>query len=251
MTDWAGPRHAFRIIHPELTIAAGPIDGPPTISQIAQSRIFLVDDHPLVREWVAGLVAKEPDLAICGHAADAPATLAAFARDRPDLVLIDLSLNGSSGMDLIRDLHAQFPSVQFMVLSMHEESSIAERAFRAGARGYVLKRESTMHVIDGMRSVLAGRFYVSPTLMSALAGRMLGGVNRPAGSPVETLSARELEVFQLRGEGRMTKEIAQQLRVSVKTVESYEARIKEKLGVQTAAELMREAVRWYDRTHGF
>lgn len=203
-----------------------------------------------MREWVASLVAKESDLVICGHAEDAATTLAEVSRVRPDLALIDLSLNGSSGMDLIRDLHARFPSVRIMVLSMHEELSIAERAFRAGARGYLLKRESTARVIEAIRAVLAEKFYMSPSLMSALTARMLGGATRPAGSPVDALSAREIEVFHLRGEGRMTKEIGQHLRVSVKTVESYEARIKEKLGLQNAAELMREAVRWHDRKHG-
>jgi DNA-binding NarL/FixJ family response regulator len=215
----------------------------------ARRRVFIVDDHPLVREWLASLVARESDLAICGQAEDADSALAAVALARPELIVVDLSLNRSSGMELIKDLHAQLPSAQILVLSMHEEASIAERALRAGARGYILKGESSTRVIEAIRSVLAGQFYVSPGLMSQLAGRLFGGTVRPNGSPVETLSDREMEVFQLRGRGRVTKEIAEHLRVSIKTVETYEARIKEKLGLRNAGELVREAVRWHDQKH--
>ncbi len=212
-------------------------------------RVLIVDDHPLVREWVAGLIEREADLMICGHAEDAQSALAAVVKAKPDLIVIDLSLNRSSGLVLIKDLHAQFPAIQILVLSMHEEPSIAERALRAGARGYILKRESTTRVIEGIRAVLAGQIYLSPSLMSALAGRLLGSGPRADGTPEEVLSDQEMEVFLLRGEGRVTKEIGLHLKVSVKTVESYEARIKEKLGLATAGELVREAVRWHDRKH--
>jgi DNA-binding NarL/FixJ family response regulator len=215
----------------------------------ARWRIFIVDDHPLVREWLAGLVAREPDLVICGQAEDAPTALVSVALAQPDLIVVDLSLNRSSGMELIKDLRAQFPAAQILVLSMHEEASIAERALRAGARGYILKGESATRVIEAIRSVLAGQFYVSARLMSQLAGLLFSGAARPGASPVDLLSDREIEVFQLRGQGRAAKEIAEQLKVSVKTVETYEARIKEKLGLRTAGELMREAVRWHDRKH--
>jgi DNA-binding NarL/FixJ family response regulator len=213
-------------------------------------RVFIVDDHPLVREWLASLVAREADLVICGQAEDAATALASVPLARPDLIVVDLSLNRSSGMELIKDLRAQASTAQILVLSMHEEANIAERALRAGARGYILKGETASQVIDAIRAVLAGQFYVSASLMSQLAGLLFSGTARSTGSPVETLSDREIEVFQLRGQGRVTKEIAEQLKVSVKTVETYEARIKEKLGLRTAGELVREAVRWHDRKHG-
>jgi DNA-binding NarL/FixJ family response regulator len=215
-------------------------------------RVFIVDDHPLVREWLASLVAQETDLAICGQADSAPSALAAIPLCQPDIAVVDLSLRESSGLELIKDLRAQYPAMELLVLSMHEETGYAERAFRAGARGYIVKRESGSRVVEGIRAVLAGRFYASESLMSELAGRIFGGAGRTAATaaPIETLSDREMEVFQLRGQGHGTKEIAEYLRVSVKTIESYDARIKEKLGLQSAAELMREAVRWHDRRSG-
>ena len=210
-------------------------------------RIFIVDDHPLVREWLGSLVAREPDLEICGNADDAAKTLVALPAARPDVVVVDLSLNRSSGLELIKDIRLQFPAVRVLVLSMHEEISYPERAFRAGARGYVLKRESGSCVVAAIRAVLAGQFYASQSLAAELAGRLAGAAERTTDSPADILSDRELEVLELRGAGRTAKTIAEHLNVSVKTVESYEARIKQKLGLQNAGELVREGVRWLDR----
>ena len=219
-------------------------------SESARRRIFLVDDHPLVREWLASMVALEPDLEVCGQAEAAAAALAAVAQARPDLMVVDLSLPRGSGLDLIKNMQAQFPAVRLLVLSMHDEASVAERAFRAGAHGYAVKRESGPRIIDGIRTVLEGKFYASPSLTAQLAGRMFGGAAHGGGSPEDLLSDREIEVFRLRGQGRSPKEIADRLGVSVKTVASYDARIKEKLGLADAGELMREAVLWHDRQRG-
>ncbi len=212
-------------------------------------RVFIVDDHPLVREWLGSLLARESDLEVCGTAEDAGKALAAIANTRPDVAVVDLSLSRSSGLDLIKDIRLQHPAVQVLVLSMHEEISYPERAFRAGARGYVLKRESGSCVVAAIRTVLAGQFYASQSLAAELAGRMAGAAERTSDSPADILSDREMEVFELRGAGRSAKAIAEHLHVSVKTIESYEARIKQKLGLQNAGELLREAVRWLDRKH--
>jgi DNA-binding NarL/FixJ family response regulator len=209
-----------------------------------------VDDHPLVREWLASMVSLEPDLEVCGQADDAAAALAAVSQARPDLMVVDLSLPRGSGLDLMKEMRAQFPKVRLLVLSMHDEATVAERAFRAGAHGYAVKRESGPRIIDGIRTVLEGKFYASPSLTAQLAGRIFGGGARSGESPEERLSDREMDVFRLRGQGLSPKEIANRLGVSVKTVGSYDARIKEKLGLEDAGELMREAVLWHDRQRG-
>ena len=213
-------------------------------------RIFFVDDHPLVREWLTGMVSLEPDLAVCGQAGEAAAALSAVPKARPELMVVDLSLPRGSGLELIKKMRAQFPEVRLLVLSMHDEASVAERAFRAGAHGYAVKGESGPRIIEGIRAVLKGEFYTSPSLTAQLAGRMFGGGARSGAPPDELLSDREREVFRLRGQGRSPKEIADRLGVSVKTVGSYDARIKEKLGLVDAGELMREAVLWHDRQRG-
>jgi DNA-binding NarL/FixJ family response regulator len=216
----------------------------------ARRRVFRVDDHPLVREWLASLIALEPDLEICGQAEDAQAALAAVAPARPDVVVVDLTLPRSSGVELIKDLRAQFPTLRILVLSMHDEVSVAERAFRAGANGYAIKREEAPRIVEALRAVLAGKFYASSTLTAELAGRLFGGPASGSGRPEDELSDREMEVFRQRGRGRNTKEIAAFLRVSVKTVGSYEARIRAKLGLESSAAFLRAAVRWNDQQEG-
>ena len=220
------------------------------VNKPTRRRIFFVDDHPLVREWLASMVALEADLEVCGHAEDSAAALAAVPQTRPDLMVVDLSLPRGSGLDLIKVMRAQFPAVRLLVLSMHDEASVAERAFRAGAHGYAVKRESGPNIIDGIRTVLDGKFYASPSLSSQLAERMFGVGSHRGGLPEELLSDREMEVFRFRGQGLSVKEIADRMGVSVKTVGSYDARIKEKLGLMDAGELMREAVLWQDRQRG-
>ncbi|HTI51932.1 MAG TPA: response regulator transcription factor [Planctomycetaceae bacterium] len=213
-------------------------------------RVFLLDDHPLVREWLAGMVALEIDLEVCGQADEASHALARVAELHPDVVVVDLSLPRSSGLEFIKDMRARHPTIRLLVLSMHDEPTVAERAFRAGAHGYAVKRESGPQIIEGIRAVLNGQFYASPSLTAQLAGRIFGGRPAVGRRPEDVLSDREMEVFRLRGRGHSAKEIGDKLGVSVKTVGSYDARIKEKLGLENAGELMREAVLWQDRQRG-
>lgn len=207
-----------------------------------KKKIFLVDDHPLVREWLTNLIQRQSDLTVCGETESAPAALSAILTNRPDLVIADINLKNSSGLELIKDLQEHL-AVPVLVLSMHDESLYAERAFRAGARGYVNKRESAQKVIEAVRRVLDGKLYVNEKAAEILAAKTLPGrtVKR---SSVELLSDRELEVFDKLGQGLGTRQIAEEIHVSVKTVQEYCARIKDKLGLNNATELLREAVRW-------
>jgi DNA-binding NarL/FixJ family response regulator len=209
-------------------------------------RIFVVDDHPLVREWLANLINQQPDLEVCGEAENAFDALRGIAATKPELAVIDITLNAASGLELIRDIRIQHPSVAPLVLSMHEEELYAERAMRAGARGYVRKRETSKNILAAMQRVLEGGIYVSQKLSNAMALKFLEG-HEAAGvaqSHVAQLSDRELEVFQLLGQGRSTSEIADQLHLSLKTVQAYCVSAKEKLGLTTATELLREAILW-------
>ena len=210
---------------------------------VEKKRIFLVDDHPMVRERLAQMINHEPDLAVCGEAMDGPVALKAINTFRPDLVVTDISLKTSHGLELIKDLKALHPAMPILVLSMHDESLYAERVLRAGAKGYITKQEATTRVLVAIRTVLAGQIYVSEQIISRLLNRTAGG---PAlgSSPMETLADRELEVFQLIGRGMNTREISQELKIGAKTVETYRARIKEKLNIETGPELIREAIRW-------
>ena len=217
-------------------------------AEILRKRIFLVDDHPLVREWLTHLVNQQPDLVVCGEAESAPAALAALSAAGADLAIVDLGLKDSAGLELIKSLQKLEPAVPALVLSMHDESLYAERAFRAGARGYVNKRESARAVVEAVRRVLEGKLYVGEKAAEVLAAQTLRGAaaERPA---IERLSDRELEVFQKLGQGIGTRQIAEDFSVSIKTIQAYCARIKEKLDVGSATELLREAVRWHDAQH--
>jgi DNA-binding NarL/FixJ family response regulator len=207
-------------------------------------RIFLVDDHPLVRERLTQLIAQQPDLSVCGEAESAPAALSGLATAGADLVIVDLSLQDSAGLELIKSLQRLHSSLPVLVLSMHDESVYAERVFRAGARGFINKRESAQKVIEAIRRVLDGKLYVSEKAAEILAGRTMRGTHeRP---PIERLSDRELEVFERLGRGLGTRQISEEFSVSIKTVQAYCARIKEKLDLGSATELLREAVRWHD-----
>jgi len=216
----------------------------------SRARVFLVDDHPLVREWLAGMIAIESGLEVCGQAGEGSAALEMMALSMPDIAVVDLTLRRGSGLELIKEARARFPSVRLLVLTTHDDEAIAERAFRAGAHGFAVKSDTGPQIIEAVRSVLAGRFHASPALAAQLAGRMFRGSDHGGRSPDELLSNREMEVFRLRGQGRRAKEIAALLRVSAKTVGTYESRIKEKLGFGSAGALMREAVLWHDRQRG-
>jgi DNA-binding NarL/FixJ family response regulator len=212
-------------------------------NQPDKKRIFLVDDHPLVREWLTNLINQQPDLKVCGEAENAPAALTAIPAARAELAMVDLNLANSSGIELIKDLKDLHPGVPVLVLSMHDESLYAERVFRAGARGYVNKRETANKVIEAIRRVLDGKLYIGEKTAEILAGRAMRGQAADR-SAIEMLSDRELQVFDKLGQGIGTRQIAEDFHVSVKTVQEYCARIKEKLNLNNATELLREAVRW-------
>ena len=215
----------------------------------ARHRIFIVDDHPLVREGLANLINQQEDLTVCGQAEDAAQALAGIGASRAELALIDISLKTASGLELVKDLKLHFPNVALIVLSMHDELLYAERALRAGAKGYVMKRETTKDVLTAIRRVLQGDVYVSERVVNLMARRLGSSRKAAASSPVEQLSDRELEIFRLLGQGLTTSQIAADLHLSLKTVQAYCARAKEKFGVDSLSELLRAAIRWEDATH--
>jgi DNA-binding NarL/FixJ family response regulator len=218
----------------------------PTTTSSQKRTVFLVDDHPLVREWLSNLINQQSDLAVCGEAADKAHAITLIASTKPEIAVVDISLEEGSGIELIKDIKVTAPEVAILVLSMHDESLYAERSLRAGARGYVMKREVTRNVLQAIRCVLDGKLYLSEKIATALAEKWVEG--RPTVlSPVERLSDRELEVFQSLGCGYSTRQTAERLNVSIKTVQAFCARIKEKLNLANANELLREAVRWHDR----
>ena len=209
-----------------------------------KKRILVVDDHPMMRQGLAQLVGAETDLTICGEAETAESALDCIRTMKPDLVLADISLPGKNGLELIKDFQAIQPDLPVLVISMHDESLYAERVLRAGGRGYVMKQEGGKKLMLAIRQVLGGQIYVSEK-MSALILELFSG-RRPGkeGSPVENLTDREFEVFQLIGEGKGTREIAEKLHLSVKTVDVHRTNIKKKLKLESATELIRFAVRW-------
>ena len=210
-----------------------------------KNKILLVDDHPLVREWLANLINEEADLEVCGQAANAREALDLIGNFSPRIVVVDLSLDGSSGLELIKDIKAQHPKVNTIVLSMHDETLYAERAMRAGASGYVMKREATGKVLAALRAVLAGGLFFSNAVNAQLAQKLVQGSSDNS-TVVGSLSDRELEVFQLLGRGFNTRQISEQMNVSFKTVQAYCARIKEKLNLANINELIFHAVRWHE-----
>jgi len=203
-----------------------------------KNKIVLIDDHPLVREWLTNLINQEKDLVVSGTAENKSEALALMEREVPDLAVVDITLGEDSGIDLIKEMKRQHPTVKLIVLSMHSESLYAERALRAGAVGYVMKKESTTKIIEAIRQVLAGKIYLSEESHAANSE-----VNHLKSRMIESLSDRELEVFQLLGEGYETRKIGELLKISMNTVQVYCGRIKEKLKLDNATELLREAIR--------
>jgi DNA-binding NarL/FixJ family response regulator len=218
----------------------------PSKTVVDKSRIFIVDDHPLVREGLTNLINGQDDLIICGEARDSAEALDGIMKARPDVALIDISLENESGLELVKQLRSQFPNVALIVLSMHDETLYAERVLRAGARGYVMKHETSKSVLASIRRVLEGGVYVSERIVNRMARRVSSARGPVASSPVERLSDRELEIFRLLGQGRSTSQIAEDLNLSLKTVQAYCARAKEKFGVTSLTELLRAAIRWDD-----
>jgi DNA-binding NarL/FixJ family response regulator len=206
--------------------------------------VLIVDDHPVVRQGLAQLINQEKDIEVRGYAEDAYQAMQAIKDIRPDMVIVDISLKDTSGMDLIKDMKIQYPNLPILILSMHDESLYAERALRAGAKGYIMKHEATERVITAIRRVLAGGIYVSDSMAAKMVSKLATGVAPQSTSPVESLSDRELEVFRLIGEGHKTRDVADKLHLSVKTIETYRAHIKEKLDFKDGNELFRFAVEW-------
>ncbi len=213
----------------------------------APRRVLLVDDHPVVREGLAGLINAEPDLRICGMAQDARQALEAVTTSSPELVVVDLMLRGSSGFDLIKDLVRQVPGLPLLILSIHDETLYAERVLRAGALGYVMKDEAMDTVLIAIRQVLRGEVYLSPRMLPRILRTLVKGPADTDAMPLRSLTDRELEVLQFLGQGYTTRQIADTLHVSVKTVEAHRAHIMEKLHLEGAPALIRYAAHWVPR----
>jgi DNA-binding NarL/FixJ family response regulator len=209
-----------------------------------RKQILIVDDHPMMRQGLAQLIALEPDLAVCGEAENAGGALDALGNLKPDLVLADISLPGKNGLELIKDFQTIRPGLPVLVISMHDESLYAERVLRAGGRGYIMKQEGGKKLMQAIRQVLDGKIYVSEkmsaNILEIFSGRRAGAES----SPLEKLTDREFEIFQLIGQGQGTREIAEKLHLSIKTVDAHRANIKAKLKLNSATELVRYAVRW-------
>ena len=206
-------------------------------------RVFLVDDHPLVRQALRDAMRQERDLEVCGEADDRDEALKGIAAAEPDLAIVDLRLRSSDGLELVRDLRDQHPKVLSLVLSMQDESMTAERAVRAGARGYVSKQEAPSKILEAVRKVLGGEIYWSDKAAAHIASKIACPTPH-GGSAVDQLSERELQVFELIGLGRSTNQVAESLHIDISTVETYRARIKDKLNLKDGSELLQTAIRW-------
>jgi DNA-binding NarL/FixJ family response regulator len=209
-----------------------------------QTRVLLVDDHPLVRQAMREAISREPDLTVCGEAEDRDGTLTAIEASGPDLAIVDVGLKNSNGIGLIKDIHDRHPRMLTLVLSMHDESLYAERAVRAGASGYISKQEAPAKIMEAVRKILAGEIYWSERVAAQVASKVAHSVRGASGSPVDLLSERELQVFELIGSGASTSAIAAMLHIDASTVETYRARIKEKMDLRNAGELLQAAIRW-------
>jgi DNA-binding NarL/FixJ family response regulator len=212
-----------------------------------KTRILLVDDHAVVRFGIAQLINRQPDMAVCGEEEDASKAMSSIEALKPNLVIADISLKDSSGLELMRNIKAQYSNMPVLVVSGHDESIYAEIAFRAGALGYLMKEEALDKIITAIRRVLSGAIYVSDSLAAKMLQQQIRGQNNINESPVKSLSDRELEVFQLIGQWKTTREIADELHLSVKTIEYYREQIKRKLNLKNAAELTQRATSWVGR----
>jgi DNA-binding NarL/FixJ family response regulator len=215
----------------------------------ARAQVVLVEDHPMFREQLAHLINKQPDMLVCAEVDNTIDGFAAITREKPALAIVDITLKGSSGLELLKDLRAQGSKVPVLILSMHAESLYAERALRAGANGYITKEEASSKVMTAIRQVLSGEVYLDPRFMKRVVSRILVNPRNNSATALERLTDRELAVFELIGEGRTTREIAVRLRVSAATVETYRARIKEKLGLENAGQLHARASSWVHERH--
>jgi DNA-binding NarL/FixJ family response regulator len=209
-----------------------------------RAAVFVVDDHPIVRQGLKLLINQEPDLMVCGEAENARSVLPAIQDLKPAIAIIDISLGHDSGIELIKTIRLQHPDLPLLVLSMHDETLYAERALRAGAKGYIMKQEAPEKVIGAIRQVLQGKIYVSDVISAKMLHTFIDSRHDETSSPIELLSDREMQVFKLLGSGLSTRRVAEQLNVSIKTVEAYRANIKEKLNLKSSAELVQHAIHW-------
>ena len=212
--------------------------------QLAKKAVLVVDDHPLMRQGLALLINQQQDMRVCGEAEEAHAAMIAISQLRPDIVILDISLNGPDGLELLKNLRVTDPDLPVLILSMHDEAIYAERALRARANGYIMKQEATEKVLIAVRRILNGEVYLSDRMSNKMLQQYIGGTPSMIQSRIASLSDRELEVFRLIGEGRATREIAEELHLSVKTVETYQAHIKEKLALRSGRELIQHAIQW-------
>ena len=226
----------------------------PAVSAVAdtrrdpnRTRILLVDDHPLVRERLAEVLTREADLTVCGEAEDRHQALEAIQAQKPGLVIVDLTLKNSDGLELIKDVHSRWPKLPMLVVSMHDESLYAERVIRAGALGYITKQEATRKILQAVRRVLAGDIYLNERIATRIITRLTTPLGPVATTPAELLADRELQVFELTGRGLNTRQIAVRLHIGVKTVETYRARIRDKLRLKDPTELLQSAIAWSHR----
>lgn len=213
---------------------------------------MLVDDHPIVRQGMAVLINQEPDLNVCEEASNAEETLQKLEQAVPDALIVDVSLQGASGIELTKSLKNRYPYVPILILSMHDETLYAERALRAGARGYVMKQETAETVIHAIRTVLSGNIYLSSALSAKVLRDIVDGV-KPSETDlygIDRLSDRELEVFEMIGRGYSTRRIAESLNLSIKTIETHRAHIKQKLKLKNATELVHRAYHWIETSAG-
>jgi DNA-binding NarL/FixJ family response regulator len=208
------------------------------------TRVLLVDDHPVVRQGLAESINRERDLTVCAQAEDHQGALKAIETSHPELIVVDLMLRNSSGLELIKDIHARWPRLLILVVSMHDETLYAERVLRAGAQGYITKQQATHDILSAIRRVLAGGIYLNERTASVVLARLAAKPHTGGDSIPDLLADRELEVFELTGRGLSTREIASQLRIDVKTVDTYRARIREKLNLKSSSELLQLAIRW-------
>jgi DNA-binding NarL/FixJ family response regulator len=218
--------------------------------QAKKYRVLLVDDHPIVRQGLALLIDREADLSVCGEAEGAHSAFHAIETLRPDIVVLDISLNGPDGLEVLKEIRMKSGNLPVLILSMHDESIYAERAMRAGANGYIMKQEATEKVLIAIRRILQGDVYLSDRLTTTMLQQYVRGGASAKSSPLLNLTDRELEVFRLIGEGHGTRQIADELHLSVKTIESYQAHIKEKLALRNARELVQHAIEWTVNLNG-
>lgn len=209
--------------------------------------VFIIDDHPIVRKGLAQLLDEEPDLVVCGEAADVREARIGLERTRPDVVILDLSLRDSDGLELIKEIRAKYGQLPVLVLSMHDETIYAERLLSAGANGYIMKQAASDQLVVALRRVLAGGVYVSDRIGASMIERFAVARRKHAIDPIERLSNREVQVLNLIGRGKSTREIAKDLCLSIKTIESHRQRIKKKLSLDSSPRLVQFAVNWYAR----